>query len=167
MCEADGEGFQPSQSILRSAGENSSRIVFLVRDFDLGQEFAAREFELSFIATRFCRRVWAVFTNSLWMSDELTTCVWARMLVAQRVSRKQAASNRTTCHRSNAWFVTSGGVDKGGTRVDRGSDVKNTRYYPLIRTPGVLHNLAPYYGGWEQLDFALHGVIRINNQYLI
>jgi hypothetical protein len=52
LCEADGEGFQPSQSILRSAGENSSRIVFLVRDFDLGQEFAAREFELSFIATR-------------------------------------------------------------------------------------------------------------------
>ena len=32
--------------------KNSSRFIFLVRDFDLGQEFAAREFELSFIATR-------------------------------------------------------------------------------------------------------------------
>jgi len=26
--------------------KNSSRLVLLVRDFDLGQEFAAREFEL-------------------------------------------------------------------------------------------------------------------------
>jgi len=52
FCEADGDGSQPSQSILMSAGENSSRFVFLVREFDFGQEFAAREFELSFIALR-------------------------------------------------------------------------------------------------------------------
>jgi len=42
------------------------------------------------------------------------------------------------------------GIDHGGTRVDRGNDAKNVRYYQLVRAPDVLIKSGALL--WEQLD---------------
>src|SRR5262245_12880480 len=56
------------------------------------------------------------------------------MLVAQSVSKKQAASNRIDCHRSKRMVCNlQGEVNQDGTQVDKGNDAKNTRYTHLTQ----------------------------------
>src|SRR5215471_360177 len=51
------------------------------------------------------------------------------MQVAEKVSKKQAVSNRTDCHRSKRMVCNlQGGVVQNGTRIDQGNSGKNTRY---------------------------------------
>jgi hypothetical protein len=60
------------------------------------------------------------------------------MLVAQRVIRKQAASNRIDCLRSKRMICNlQGEVNKGGTQLIHCNGAKNTRYNHLTQAPGA------------------------------